>query len=125
MAIGRLSFPKKRLGVYWYSFQKYHLHNAGNDTHFTLRALLMLAAIAFERMELEDTQKARVSDLKSIALDPIDFDLLTPDQVRSAVNHIERRVERREAGLKLKQEDWWSDSEESWDMSLFGIDAET
>jgi DNA polymerase III epsilon subunit-like protein len=60
-------------------FQKRCLHNAGNDAHFILRAFLMLAATSLERLELEHSLTTEVSDLKSIALDPIDFDSPTPD----------------------------------------------
>jgi hypothetical protein len=66
-------------------FQKYYLHKAGNDAPFTLRALLMFAATTFERMELDDFSRTRISDLKSIALDPIDFDSPTPDEERNMV----------------------------------------
>ena len=63
-------------------FREEYLHDSGNDAHFTLRALLMLAAIAFERMKGDDVMRSRVESLKTIALDPIDFYLDTPDEMK-------------------------------------------
>jgi hypothetical protein len=60
-------------------FQKRYFHNTKNDAYFTLRVQPVLAAIGFERLKLEDVQRARISDLKSIALASIDFDSPTPD----------------------------------------------
>ena len=109
-------------------FQKSHLPNAGNDAHFTLRALLMLAATAFQKMELEDTLKARVSELKSIALDPIDFDSLTPDQEISLAAHNARKAAGRECrrlnpnpgAMKLAVDHWRGGFEEECQGSRSG-----
>jgi hypothetical protein len=60
-------------------FQKYRLHKAGNDAHFTLRVLLMFVATSLERMKLDASLIARIFDLKSIVLSLIDFDSRTPD----------------------------------------------
>jgi len=81
-------------------FQKYYLHVAGNDAHFTLRALLMIAAIRFERMGLEDPLNARISDSKSIVLDPIDFVSPAPDTQRSRLIYNAKKA----AGCALKRE---------------------
>ncbi|KAK0119689.1 hypothetical protein ONS95_011125 [Cadophora gregata] len=63
-------------------FREECLHDAGNDAHFTLRALLMLAAIVFEQREADGITQQRIDGLKAIALDPIDFSLTTPDELK-------------------------------------------
>jgi hypothetical protein len=80
-------------------------------------------------MELDDFSKTRISDLKSIALDLIDFDLPTPDEER---NMVEVNAKRDVAFCRLKEKpavefanDWWDGPEESLGMTLFGIDADT
>ncbi|KAG4421998.1 hypothetical protein IFR04_004857 [Cadophora malorum] len=63
-------------------FREEYLHDSGNDAHFTLRALLMLAAIAFERIGGDEVMRSRVESLKTIALDLIDFSLDMPDEMK-------------------------------------------
>ncbi|KAF4628925.1 hypothetical protein G7Y89_g9225 [Cudoniella acicularis] len=64
-------------------FQKCFLHNAENDAHFALRALLMLAAVAFERSEEQDDfVREGIESLKAIAMEKIDFNSRTPDAKR-------------------------------------------
>ena len=112
----------KFLGI---PFRNRHLHNAGNDSHFTLRALLMLAATSFERMELEGSQTARISDLKSIALSPVDFDSRTPDSQKFHTDIDVKKVLKREIAIKSVDNDWWGDTEgESLGTTLFGMDAD-
>jgi hypothetical protein len=116
----------KYLGI---PFQKGYLHNAGNNAHFTFRALLILAAIAFEGMELDDPSRARISDLISTALDPINFDSPTPDEERVMV---ELNAKREAAFCRLKEnpavefaKDWRDGSEESLGMTLFEMNPDT
>lgn len=87
----------------------------------------MLAATAFERMELEGFPRARIADLKSIALDPIDFDSRTPDEERFRVDENAKKAAwcglKREPAIKL-DDDWWGGfEEESLGTILFGMDA--
>lgn len=44
-----LPSPRTILDLLRVSFHKSYLHNAGNDAQFTLRALLMLTAMALEK----------------------------------------------------------------------------
>ncbi|KAE8454450.1 hypothetical protein EG329_000073 [Mollisiaceae sp. DMI_Dod_QoI] len=102
-------------------FENRYLHNAGNDAHFTLRALLMLATIAFGRMDLNDDFRARIKDLKMIALEPIDFDSQTPDAV--LLDESAKKAAHRGLGRELATkpaDDWWGSSEdESLGTMLF------
>jgi hypothetical protein len=59
----------------------------------------MLVVTAFGRMELDGFSRTRISDLKSIALDPIDFDSPTPDEERTMV---EVKAKREAAFCRLK-----------------------
>ena len=87
----------------------------------------MLVATVFEKMGLEDFTRARVSELELIALDPIDFDSLTPDERP----HVEENAKKaawsawkREHATKLP-DDWWDSFEEgSLGTTLFGIGAD-
>jgi hypothetical protein len=111
----------KFLGI---PFRNRCLHNAGNDAHFTLRALLMLAAMSFER-KLEDSQTARISDLKSIALSPVDFDSRTPDSKKFHTDIDMKKALKREQAMKSVDDDWWGDSlGEFLGMTLVGMDAD-
>jgi hypothetical protein len=112
----------KYLGI---PFQKCRLHNAGNDAHFTLRALLMLAAKSFERMELGERPAAQISNLKSIALDPIDFESRTPDSQKYQMELDVKRALKREHAIGSSDDDLWCGSEEeSLGMTLFGMDVD-
>lgn len=110
-------------------FQESYFHNAGNDPHFTLRALLMLAAMAFEHREVEDFTRARMSDLRSIALDLIDFDSRTPDAERLRLEKNAKKAAwcalERESVIKLA-DDWWDGSEKGFlGMAFFEMDGDT
>ncbi|PVH82176.1 hypothetical protein DL98DRAFT_530605 [Cadophora sp. DSE1049] len=81
-------------------FQEEYLHDAGNDAHLTLRGLLMLAAIAFRRMEVDEVVRGRIKSLKTIALDSIEFDLVTPDEMKRRQRDEDAR---KAAELRAKQ----------------------
>lgn len=122
-----LPSPGKVLELSQAPSHKYCLHNAGNDAHFTLRALLMLTAIALEKMELCELQKDRISRLRSIALDPIDFDRLSLEVRRKRT---EENVRKGAAlrGSKLGNghvDVWGCDEEECLGRTLFKMDAYT
>jgi hypothetical protein len=85
----------------------------------------MLAATSFERMEQEDSQTARISDLKSIALSPVDFDSRTPDSKKFHTDIDVKKALKREIAIKSVDDDWWGDSEgESLGTTLVGMDAD-
>jgi hypothetical protein len=109
-------------------FQKSCLHNAGNDAHFILRAFLMLAATSLKRLELEHSLTTQISDLKSIALDPIDFDSPTPDFKKYCMEVDVKKVESALRTLELERAmelDFWGGSEEeSLGTTLFGMDSD-
>lgn len=108
-------------------FHKSYLHNAGNDAHFTLRALLMLTAMALEKMELGELQKDRISRLQSIALDPIDFDRLALEVRRKRTEENVRKGATLR-GPKLGNDHvdvWGCDEEECLGGTLFEMDADT
>ena len=88
----------------------------------------MLAAVAFQKAELDEISRARIDQLKAIALDPIDFDSWTPDQQRKVTEGKEKqsasRASKEEHGIK-DSSDWLDGSEGgSLGMTIFGMDAE-
>jgi hypothetical protein len=110
--------------------QKRSLHNSGNNAHFTLRALLMLASIGFQELELDNLSRTRIRDLRSIALEPIDFESKTPDQERKVVEN--KLKANTEALWESKPDsrvgivnDWLDGSdEESLEMTILGMDMD-
>lgn len=48
-------------------------HNAGNDAHFTMRILLMLAASSVKDMDLSETQRDTVALLEAIGRSPLEY----------------------------------------------------
>jgi hypothetical protein len=111
-------------------YQQRYLHNAGNDAHFTLRAFLTLAAAALERLDLEDLQRARVADLKMIALEPIDFVSQTPDG-RLWTDDKAKKAAAARCGVKQKPvtevaDDWWDGLlEELLGTTIFELTADS
>lgn len=104
-----------------------HLHNAGNDAHFTLKAFLMMAAMTFERMEMDDVQRAGINTLKSIALEPSDFDAPTADEENSRLYGIAKKKEALTSAplVKLPQADWLENSDAVFlGSTFFGIDED-
>lgn len=74
-----------------------HLHAAGNNAHFTLKALLMLTVLGFERGNISLTTPAmmeRVRKMRRIIQADIGEQLerMTPDQGPRAAVHLAREA---------------------------------
>lgn len=118
--------PQEGSRSFWgIPFQKCRLHNARNDAHFTLRALLKLAATSLQRMKLDASPTARIFDLESIARSPIDFGSRTPDTKKFHTDIDIEKALKREQAMKSVDDDWWDDSLGGLlGMTLVGMDAD-
>jgi hypothetical protein len=126
---GKQPSLRKLLEFFGIPFQERCLHNSGNDAHFALRTLLMLASMAFQKMELDHLSRTRIDCLRAIALAPIDFDSPTPDQERKVADRKAKKspllAAKEEDGIKVSS-DWLAGSEEdSLGMTFFGMDVES
>lgn len=119
----------KLLGFFAIPFQTYSLHNSGNDAHFTLRALLMLATTAFESMQLDKTLKTRVEHLKLIALDPIHLDARTPDEERKVLREEAKKaagqISKQKSMIQISSDLLDGSEDASLEMIIFGMGADT
>jgi len=108
--------------------QKWGPHNAGNDAHMTLRALLMLTAKHFETGDPGETAKARISKLEWIARRPINYDSPLPDQKKHEDKHRAQIVAKKAEGIRFGQRraiissvgEWRSSNEEHIGFGTIG-----
>jgi hypothetical protein len=76
-------------------------------------------------MRLDASPTARIFDLKSIALSPIDFDSRTPDTKKFRRDIDIKKALKREQAMKSVDDDWWGDAlGEFLGMTPLGMDAD-
>lgn len=86
------------------SHQRGSLHCAGNDAHFTLRALLMIAVRdAEEQGGLDDAQHAMVEVLRGIAKIPIPLNGMKVSNVQGQGSKGRAEVKRRKLERKMER----------------------
>ena len=80
-----------------------HLHIGGNDAHFTLRALLLLAADSYRGIEgqLDDAARRRLDVIRSIGQAPLP---VLREQEPSAAEHLLQKAAAKKQRTKPKRE---------------------